>query len=97
MDPKCAVCEKTVYVTEKTMVNGKAYHKPCFRCTHCKSVLKPGNFTANDGKIYCKTHYMQLFKVKGNYKSGFAGETSLAGESLNNGTSAAPATATVDQ
>jgi hypothetical protein len=37
-------------------------------------VFRPGNFTSNDGKIYCKTHYMQLFKVKGNYKSGFAGE-----------------------
>ncbi len=40
MDPKCAVCEKTAYATERIMVNGKAYHKPCFRCTHCKSVLK---------------------------------------------------------
>jgi len=40
MDPKCSVCEKTAYATERIMVNGKAYHKPCFRCTHCKSVLK---------------------------------------------------------
>ncbi|CAM4819114.1 unnamed protein product [Rotaria magnacalcarata] len=39
MDPKCVVCEKTVYATEKIMVNSKAYHKPCFRCAHCKSVL----------------------------------------------------------
>jgi hypothetical protein len=46
---------------------------------------RPGNFTANDGKIYCKTHYMQLFKVKGNYKSGFAGET---GDIINNNTGA---------
>ncbi len=42
--------------------------------------FRPGNFTANDGKIYCKTHYMQLFKVKGNYKSGFAGESKVAGD-----------------
>jgi hypothetical protein len=27
---------------------------------------------------------MQLFKVKGNYKSGFAGETNPIGETLNN-------------
>jgi hypothetical protein len=45
---------------------------------------RPGNFTANDGKIYCKTHYMQLFKVKGNYKSGFAGETNLTVDTGNN-------------
>ncbi|CAF0733293.1 unnamed protein product [Rotaria sordida] len=83
MDPKCAVCGKTVYATEKIMVNSKAYHKPCFRCEHCKSVLKPGNFTANDGKIYCKTHYMQLFKIKGNYKSGFSNESNITGDAMN--------------
>lgn len=50
--------------------------------------FRPGNFTANDGKIYCKTHYMQLFKVKGNYKSGFAGDTKVAGDVTNNNTGA---------
>lgn len=41
---------------------------------------------------------MQLFKVKGNYKSGFAGETNLTGESLNNSSAPAPAAAAaVDQ
>jgi hypothetical protein len=38
----------------------------------------------NDGKIYCKTHYMQLFKVKGNYKSGFASENNGTGDSIKN-------------
>ncbi len=46
--------------------------------------FRPGNFTSNDGKIYCKTHYMQLFKVKGNYKSGFAGENNPTGDMTNN-------------
>lgn len=27
---------------------------------------------------------MQLFKVKGNYKSGFAGETNVTGDVINN-------------
>jgi len=27
---------------------------------------------------------MQLFKVKGNYKSGFAGETNITGDIINN-------------
>lgn len=45
--------------------------------------FRPGNFTSNDGKVYCKTHYMQLFKVKGNYKSGFAGETGAPGGAMN--------------
>lgn len=52
---------------------------------------RPGNFTANEGKIYCKTHYMQLFKVNGNYKSGFSGETNLTGATVNNNGAAAAA------
>ncbi len=32
---------------------------------------------------------MQLFKVKGNYKSGFAGETNLIGDVINNNTTGA--------
>lgn len=30
-----------------------------------------GNFTANNGHIYCKPHFLQLFAIKGNYSSGF--------------------------
>lgn len=31
---------------------------------------------------------MQLFKVKGNYKSGFSGETNITGDKINNNTGA---------
>jgi len=30
-----------------------------------------GNYTANDGQIYCKPHFLQLFAIKGNYSAGF--------------------------
>ncbi|CAF0868949.1 unnamed protein product [Didymodactylos carnosus] len=70
-DNKCFVCNKTVYAMEKVEADKKVYHKACFKCMHCKSVLKPGNFTSLGTKIYCKPHYMQLFAVKGNYSSGF--------------------------
>lgn len=34
---------------------------------------------------------MQLFKVNGNYKSGFSGETNLTGATVNNNGAAAAA------
>lgn len=72
VDPtKCADCHKTVYAMEKTEADKKIYHKSCFKCTHCKSILKLGNYTANDGQIYCKPHFLQLFAIKGNYSAGF--------------------------
>jgi uncharacterized protein YktA (UPF0223 family) len=72
VDPtKCSVCNKTVYAMEKIEADKKIYHKACFKCMHCKSILKLGNYTANDGQIYCKPHFLQLFAIKGNYSAGF--------------------------
>ncbi|CAF0835595.1 unnamed protein product [Rotaria sordida] len=75
---KCSVCNKTVYAMEKIEADKKIYHKSCFKCMHCKSILNPfinnqslGNYTANDGQIYCKPHFLQLFAIKGNYSAGF--------------------------
>jgi hypothetical protein len=41
VDPtKCSVCNKTVYAMEKIEADKKIYHKSCFKCMHCKSILK---------------------------------------------------------
>jgi len=68
---KCFACNKKVYAMEKIEADRKVYHKSCFKCTHCKSILKLGNYTTNDGQIYCKPHFLQLFAIKGNYSTGF--------------------------
>ncbi|CAF0923977.1 unnamed protein product [Adineta steineri] len=68
---KCSACNKTVYAMEKIEADKKVYHKSCFKCMHCKAILKLGNYTANDGQIYCKPHFLQLFAIKGNYSAGF--------------------------
>ncbi|KAM9629060.1 xin actin-binding repeat-containing protein 2 [Morphnus guianensis] len=47
------------------------FHKSCFRCHHCGSQLSLGNYASLHGKIYCKPHFKQLFKSKGNYDEGF--------------------------
>jgi len=61
---------------EKMVADNVVYHKSCFRCTHCNRVLSLGNYTANGvSKLpYCKPHFLQLFKEKGNYDEGFGQE-----------------------
>eukprot|EP01114_Cavostelium_apophysatum_P017929 TRINITY_DN542_c0_g1_i2.p3 TRINITY_DN542_c0_g1~~TRINITY_DN542_c0_g1_i2.p3 ORF type:complete len:122 (+),score=40.83 TRINITY_DN542_c0_g1_i2:963-1328(+) len=73
-DPKCALCKKTVYVTERLATDTEVFHKKCFRCTHCNNVLKLGNYASLQGKYYCKPHFKQLFAQKGNYNEGFGEE-----------------------
>jgi len=67
----CHSCGKTVYTMEEMKVDNVIYHKGCFRCKHCNGVLKLGNFASMDGQVYCKPHFKQLFKTKGNYSEGF--------------------------
>lgn len=71
---KCHTCAKTVYAMERMDADGKVFHKTCMKCEHCACRLSLGNYAALNGKYYCKTHFKQLFKTKGNYTEGFGEE-----------------------
>ncbi|CAL9770421.1 unnamed protein product [Musa acuminata subsp. burmannicoides] len=64
---KCATCTKTAYPLEKVTVEGQAYHKSCFKCSHGGCSITPSNYAALEGILYCKHHFSQLFKEKGSY------------------------------
>lgn len=67
----CIACLKTVYPLERLMALQHVYHKSCFRCVHCSTKLSLGSYASLHGNIYCKPHFSQLFKAKGNYDEGF--------------------------
>ncbi|XP_053453926.1 xin actin-binding repeat-containing protein 2 isoform X2 [Nycticebus coucang] len=67
----CILCQKTVYPMECLVADKQNFHKSCFRCHHCSSKLSLGNYASLHGQIYCKPHFKQLFKSKGNYDEGF--------------------------
>ncbi|EGG20506.1 LIM-type zinc finger-containing protein [Cavenderia fasciculata] len=75
---KCTSCQKTVYLTEKIVVEDKeekkTFHKVCLKCSHCKVTLSLGNYASMNGIFYCKPHFKQLFATKGNYDEGFGKE-----------------------
>ncbi|KFP88507.1 Xin actin-binding repeat-containing protein 2, partial [Apaloderma vittatum] len=68
---KCRLCQQRVYPMECLVADKNHFHKSCFRCHHCGSQLSLGNYASLHGKIYCKPHFKQLFKSKGNYDEGF--------------------------
>ncbi|XP_062893488.1 LIM domain and actin-binding protein 1-like isoform X2 [Mobula hypostoma] len=67
----CVTCQKTVYPMERLVANQQVFHNVCFRCSHCNMKLSLGNFASLHGSVYCKPHFSQLFKSKGNYDEGF--------------------------
>uniref|UniRef100_A0A3B3ZQD7 LIM zinc-binding domain-containing protein n=1 Tax=Periophthalmus magnuspinnatus TaxID=409849 RepID=A0A3B3ZQD7_9GOBI len=56
---------------ERLVANQSVYHNACFRCAHCNSKLSLGNYASLHNNVYCKPHFCQLFKAKGNYDEGF--------------------------
>ncbi|XP_040844652.1 LIM domain and actin-binding protein 1 isoform X2 [Ochotona curzoniae] len=67
----CVECQKTVYPMERLLANQQVFHISCFRCSHCNNKLSLGTYASLHGRIYCKPHFNQLFKSKGNYDEGF--------------------------
>ncbi|NXJ97473.1 LIMA1 protein, partial [Corythaixoides concolor] len=67
----CVGCQKTVYPMERLFANQQVFHISCFRCSYCNSKLSLGTYASLRGTIYCKPHFNQLFKSKGNYDEGF--------------------------
>ncbi|XP_044078332.1 LIM domain and actin-binding protein 1-like isoform X2 [Siniperca chuatsi] len=67
----CNTCLKTVYPLERLVALQHVYHKSCFRCVHCSTKLSLGSYASLHGNVYCKPHFNQLFKAKGNYDEGF--------------------------
>ncbi|XP_076023272.1 LIM domain and actin-binding protein 1a isoform X2 [Genypterus blacodes] len=67
----CVSCMKTVYPLEKLVAGQQVYHTSCFRCAHCNTKLSLGNYASLHNNVYCKPHFSQLFKAKGNYDEGF--------------------------
>jgi hypothetical protein len=59
----CARCAKAVYAMELEKARShrgevQAYHKKCFRCAECNTLLRQGNYELYDGVLLlCQTHY----------------------------------------
>jgi len=60
---KCASCAKTVYPADPSFAaDGSTWHRECFKCTKCRGALTIKNMAAINGALYCKVHFVEIFK-----------------------------------
>ncbi|XP_070811008.1 MICAL-like protein 2 [Pituophis catenifer annectens] len=54
----CAICGTHVHLVQRLLMDGKLYHRNCFRCQKCSSTLQSGNYKAglNPGTFLCNRH-----------------------------------------
>eukprot|EP00429_Kryptoperidinium_foliaceum_P001495 CAMPEP_0176022574 /NCGR_PEP_ID=MMETSP0120_2-20121206/10991_1 /TAXON_ID=160619 /ORGANISM="Kryptoperidinium foliaceum, Strain CCMP 1326" /LENGTH=92 /DNA_ID=CAMNT_0017355715 /DNA_START=73 /DNA_END=348 /DNA_ORIENTATION=- len=45
---KCSACGKTAYLMERLQVEGRIFHKSCFKCQHCGGKLSLGAFSKGE-------------------------------------------------
>ena len=50
---RCERCEKSAYPMESVDVDGKRWHKGCFKCFECGTSLSLSTFVTCDGEAYC--------------------------------------------
>ncbi|KAG7473708.1 hypothetical protein MATL_G00098760 [Megalops atlanticus] len=57
----CHFCKKRVYVMERLSAEGRFFHRECFRCHTCRTLLSLGRYTFDPehGKFYCTVHFAQ--------------------------------------
>lgn len=55
----CHSCGKDVYVVERLGIEGLFFHRRCFKCIQCGTILRPLNYKrdSDTGKFYCDVHY----------------------------------------
>ncbi|XP_074127775.1 MICAL-like protein 1 isoform X2 [Sminthopsis crassicaudata] len=63
----CASCRQHVHLVQRYLVEGKLYHRQCFRCKECSSTLLPGAYKNGPeaGTFVCTQHWGKLGPLGG--------------------------------
>ncbi|XP_070779847.1 MICAL-like protein 2a [Enoplosus armatus] len=58
LNSKCIACKSHVHLVQRHFVEGKLYHRSCFKCGECSSVLHAGGYKPgkNPDTFICNAH-----------------------------------------
>ncbi|XP_030591945.1 MICAL-like protein 2a isoform X2 [Archocentrus centrarchus] len=58
LNSRCVACNGHVHLVQRHFVEGKLYHRSCFKCSECSSVLHVGGYKPgkNPDAFICNTH-----------------------------------------
>ncbi|XP_059409616.1 protein-methionine sulfoxide oxidase mical2b [Carassius carassius] len=58
LSSSCNVCHQHVHLVQRHLVDGKLYHRNCFKCKECSTILLSGTYKPGKaaGTFICKTH-----------------------------------------
>ncbi|XP_069570837.1 MICAL-like protein 2a [Brachyistius frenatus] len=59
LNSKCVACKSHVHLVQRHFVEGKLYHRICFKCSECSCVLHPGGYKPgkNPDTFICNAHW----------------------------------------
>ncbi|KAJ1945840.1 hypothetical protein FBU59_002194 [Linderina macrospora] len=61
----CPRCAKQIYHAEKAVGPRGPWHKACFKCRRCNTLLSSTTVTEHDGEAFCRNCYTKLFSPRG--------------------------------